>query len=57
MSVSGPRSWDRSGSATFDSYAQLPDLTTALLATGFGQDDVRKLLGGNYARVFAANMA
>jgi membrane dipeptidase len=45
------------GPATFDSYAQLPGLTAALLAAGFGQDDVRKLLGGNYARVFAANMA
>jgi membrane dipeptidase len=45
------------GPATFDSYAQLPGLTTALLAAGFGQDDVRKLLGGNYARVFAASMA
>ena len=45
------------GPATFDSYAQLPGLTTALLAAGFGPDDVRKLLGGNYARVFAASMA
>jgi len=45
------------GPATFDSYARLPGLTTALLAAGFGRDDVRKLLGGNYARVFAASMA
>jgi membrane dipeptidase len=44
------------GPATFDSYAQLPGLTTALLGAGFSHDDVRKLLGGNYARVFAANM-
>jgi membrane dipeptidase len=45
------------GPATFDSYAELPGLTAALLSAGFGQDDVRKLLGGNYARVFAASMA
>ncbi len=45
------------GAATFDSYAQLPELTAALLAAGFAPDDVRKLLGGNYARVFAASMA
>jgi hypothetical protein len=35
----------------------LPELTTALLAAGFGQDDVRKLLGGHYARVIAASVA
>ena len=45
------------GPATFDSYAQLPDLAAALLAAGFGAQNVRKLLGGNYARVFAASMA
>ncbi|MBV9785961.1 MAG: membrane dipeptidase [Acidisphaera sp.] len=45
------------GPATFDSYAQLPELSAALLAAGFGRDDVRKLMGGNYARVFAASMA
>ena len=45
------------GAATFNSYADLPGLTAALLAAGFGPDDVRKLLGGNYARVFEASMA
>lgn len=45
------------GPATFDSYAALPGLTAALLAAGFSADDTRKLLGGNYARVFAACMA
>ena len=45
------------GAATFDSYADLPGLTAALLSAGFGAADVRKLLGGNYARVFAASMA
>ncbi len=44
------------GPATFDSYADLPELTAALLAAGFGADDVRKLMGGNYARVFQASM-
>ncbi len=44
------------GPATFDSYAALPGLAAALLAAGFGVADVRKLMGGNYARVFAASM-
>ena len=42
--------------ATFDSYAQLPELTAALLSAGFGVEDTRKLMGGNYARVFEASM-
>ena len=45
------------GPATFDSYADLPGLARALLAAGFTPDDVRKMLGGNYARVFAATMS
>ena len=45
------------GAATFDSYAQLPELAAALLAAGFGEGDVGKLLGGNYQRVFTACMA
>ena len=44
------------GPATFDSYAELPGLARALLAAGLTSDDVRKVLGGNYARVFAATM-
>lgn len=39
---------------TFSSYRQLPDLAVALKARGFRDDDVLKLLGGNYARVFMA---
>ncbi len=42
---------------TFSSYRQLPDLAAALTARGFHADEVRKLLGGNYARVFAATVA
>jgi membrane dipeptidase len=45
------------GASSFDDYARLPELTAALLAAGFTPEDVRKLLGGNYARVFAASMA
>ncbi len=45
------------GPATFESYAQLPGLVAALLDAGFGAEDARKLMGGNYARVFAATMA
>ena len=37
-------------------YEHLPSLTTALLDIGFSRDDVRKLLGGNYVRVFAASL-
>ena len=45
------------GPSTFDSYADLPDLCAALLAHGFDAAEVRKLLGGNYVRVFTASMA
>ena len=45
------------GPATFASYADLPGLTTALLDAGFSPGDTRKLLGGNYARVFESCMA
>ena len=58
--------WTMSGSAAtcsglvgpgvFDSYRQLPDLAAAMLAVGFSAGDVGKVLGGNYARVFAATM-
>jgi membrane dipeptidase len=36
-----------------DSAADLPKITTALLARGYSPDDVRKVLGGNLMRVFA----
>jgi membrane dipeptidase len=41
--------------SVFDSYAELPDLARALLAL-FNPEEVQKLLGGNYARVFAASV-
>jgi len=40
------------GASTFPSYDALPELSAALLAHGFQLADVRKLLGGNYLRVF-----
>jgi membrane dipeptidase len=44
------------GPGVFDSYRQLPDLAAAMLEVGFSAGDVGKVLGGNYARVFAATM-
>lgn len=38
-------------------YQHLPALAAALRQRGFGAEDVRKLLGGNYVRVFTAAMA
>ncbi|HTC11941.1 MAG TPA: membrane dipeptidase [Acetobacteraceae bacterium] len=38
-------------------YSYLPGLATALLDVGFNQQDVGKILGGNYVRVFAASLA
>lgn len=42
------------GASVFPDYDHLPDLTDALLKTGFDAADTGKILGGNYARVFAA---
>jgi membrane dipeptidase len=44
------------GPSVFDSYRDLPALTGKLLAQGFAAADVGKILGGNYARVFAATV-
>jgi membrane dipeptidase len=33
----------------------LPKITAALLAKGYREDDVRKILGGNILRVMEAN--
>jgi len=44
------------GPSTFDSYRDLPALADALLQRGFGADDVRRILGGNYGRVFRASL-
>ncbi|MCW5745630.1 MAG: membrane dipeptidase [Alphaproteobacteria bacterium] len=40
--------------SAFDSYSRLPELAVALLDAGFKPEDAGKILGGNYARVFAA---
>jgi len=36
----------------FDDYGQLPSVAEALLARGYGEEGVRKVLGENYLRVF-----
>jgi len=38
--------------AEIDSAADLPKVTTALMARGYSAEDMRKLLGGNLLRVF-----
>ncbi|MEI7712452.1 MAG: membrane dipeptidase [Rhodospirillales bacterium] len=45
------------GSSTIRDYDDLPLLADALSRVGFGQIEVRKILGGNYVRVFAASLA
>jgi len=40
--------------SVFAGYDELPALAEALLAQGFHPEEASKLLGGNYARVFAA---
>lgn len=44
------------GPSVLPSYRGLPLLAQALLARGFSPDDAGKILGGNYARVFAATV-
>jgi membrane dipeptidase len=41
------------GASIFPEYDQLPDLAEALLRVGFSTAETGKILGGNYARVFA----
>jgi membrane dipeptidase len=40
------------GRSTFASYRELPAMADALLRQGFEAEDVQRILGGNYARVF-----
>jgi Membrane dipeptidase (Peptidase family M19) len=44
------------GPSVLDDYRDLPLLTEKLLARGFAAVDVGKIVGGNYARVFAATV-
>ena len=37
-------------------YADLPLLANALIDVGFNFDEINKLMGGNYARVFSASV-
>lgn len=43
-------------SRAFPSYADLPALAAEMLRHGFRPDEVRKILGHNYARVFAMSV-
>jgi len=43
--------------AVFANYDQLPDLAQALADAGFHPDEIAKILGGNYVRVFRASIA
>lgn len=45
------------GPSLFDAYADLPRLAGALRARGFNEEELGKLLGGNYLRVFTQSMA
>jgi membrane dipeptidase len=44
------------GPSVLPSYRAFPLLAQALLARGFSAEDAGKILGGNYGRVFAANI-
>ncbi|WP_161987378.1 dipeptidase [Prescottella subtropica] len=43
------------GATGFENVAKLPNLATTLTDAGWSDDDLRKLLGGNLLRVYAAN--
>jgi membrane dipeptidase len=40
--------------SVFDDYSELPAVVAALRETGLAAEDIDKILGGNYRRVFAA---
>jgi membrane dipeptidase len=44
------------GPSVLGSYRRLPALARALLAAGFSREEAALILGGNYARVYAASM-
>lgn len=44
------------GPSALPSYRNLPELAAALLERGFGKEDLQKILGGNYRRVFEATV-
>jgi membrane dipeptidase len=43
-------------SSALKSYADLPHLADAMLQTGFNAQEVGKILGGNYIRLFLASI-
>lgn len=42
------------GLSTFEDYAEWPSIPAGLLARGLGRQDVAKILGGNFLRVYRA---
>jgi membrane dipeptidase len=38
--------------AAFDDYSEWPSITAALLARGYSRDDVAKIVGGNFMRLY-----
>jgi len=44
------------GPSVLPTYRSFPLLAQALLARGFSAEDAGKILGGNYARVFATTV-
>jgi membrane dipeptidase len=38
--------------AGFETMAELPNLTLGLVERGYADEDVLKILGGNYLRIF-----
>ena len=41
----------------FDNYRQMPLIVGALLKSGISENDLAKIIGGNFLRLFAANLA
>ncbi len=44
------------GPSVLPTYADLPLLVSALIDVGFSFDEINKIMGGNYARVFSASI-
>jgi membrane dipeptidase len=51
-SLLGNWKWDERRAIGMDDAADFPNFTEALLAGGFSTDDITKVLGGNWLRVF-----
>ena len=49
---SGTSAWEERRAIGMDDAADFPNITEALLAGGFSPEDVIKILGGNWLRVY-----